>query len=134
HVGEVRAVLDAVEAAASQGAWCVGGVRYEAAPAFDAALQTHPGEGPLAWFAVHDAPLPWPDAAQAAAEPVLKWQKLPERSGFDAALVAIQTAIANGAYYQVNYTAARRATLSECDAATDGDTRAVALFAALQRA
>ncbi len=134
HLGEVRAVLDAVEAAASQGAWCVGGVRYEAAPAFDAALQTHPGEGPLAWFAVHDAPLPWPDAVQAAAEPVLQWQKLPERSGFDAALVAIQTAIANGAYYQVNYTAALRATLSECDADTDGDTRAVALFAALQRA
>jgi hypothetical protein len=57
---EVRPVLTAVEAAAQQGAWCVGFVRYEAAPAFDAALATHAADGPLAWFAVHDAPLPWP--------------------------------------------------------------------------
>ena len=38
---QVRAVLDAVHAAARQGSWCVGYVRYEAAAAFDAALHTH---------------------------------------------------------------------------------------------
>ena len=41
QVDEVRAVLDAVHAAAQRGHWCVGYVRYEAAPAFDTALQTH---------------------------------------------------------------------------------------------
>ena len=35
---EVRGVLQAVHAAAQQGRWCVGYVRYEAAPAFDTAL------------------------------------------------------------------------------------------------
>ena len=57
---EVRGVLQAVHAAAQQGRWCVGYVRYEAAPAFDTALQVHTADGPLAWFAVYDAPQPWP--------------------------------------------------------------------------
>jgi para-aminobenzoate synthetase/4-amino-4-deoxychorismate lyase len=35
---EVRAVLDAAEAAARSGAWVLGWLRYEAAPAFDLAL------------------------------------------------------------------------------------------------
>ncbi len=51
--------MDAVEAHAKAGRWCVGYVRYEAASAFDAALQTHPADGPLAWFAVFDRALPW---------------------------------------------------------------------------
>ena len=33
-LSEVRPLLDAVEAHARQGVWCVGTVRYEAAPAF----------------------------------------------------------------------------------------------------
>ena len=35
---QVRPLLDAVEAESHSGAWCVGYLRYEAAPAFDAAL------------------------------------------------------------------------------------------------
>jgi len=57
-LAEVRSVLDAVHAAAAAGRWCVGYVRYEAAPAFDAALSAHAADGPLAWFAVYDAPRP----------------------------------------------------------------------------
>jgi para-aminobenzoate synthetase/4-amino-4-deoxychorismate lyase len=63
---DVRAVLHAVQAAAQQGAWCVGYLRYEAAPAFDAAFTVHPAEGPLAWFGVHDQALPWPQSTQEA--------------------------------------------------------------------
>ena len=71
QVGEVRAVLDAVHAAAQRGHWCVGYVRYEAAPAFDTALQTHAADGPLAWFSVHDAPQPWPaEEPQEEAQPI----------------------------------------------------------------
>ncbi|MGP1681070.1 MAG: bifunctional aminodeoxychorismate synthase component I/aminotransferase, partial [Giesbergeria sp.] len=104
QVGEVRAVLDAVHAAAERGHWCVGYVRYEAAPAFDTALQTHAADGPLAWFAVHDAPQPWPaEAAQEAAR--VEWHSSLERSAFDAALGRIQQAIGAGELYQVNYTA-----------------------------
>lgn len=60
-LAEVRPLLDAVQAAARQGQWCVGHVAYEAAPAFDAALAVHVPDGPLAWFAVYDQALPWPD-------------------------------------------------------------------------
>ena len=126
---EVRSVLDAVFAAAQQGRWCVGHVRYEAAPAFDAALQTHAADGPLAWFAVYDAPQPGTDdaadAAAAAAPAQVVWNDSPEREAFDAALAQIQQAIAAGELYQVNYTAPFRGTLQ-------GSPQA--LFAALLRA
>lgn len=124
QVDEVRAVLNAVHAAAQRGHWCVGYVRYEAAPAFDTALQTHAADGPLAWFAVHDAPHPWPaEEPQEAARVV--WQSGLERSAFDAALGHIQQAIGAGELYQVNYTAPLTGALQGS---------AAALFAALQHA
>ena len=123
--GEVRTVLDAVHAAAQQGWWCVGYVRYEAAAAFDAALQTHPADGPLAWFGVYDAPLPWPQDAPAHGAQVA-WQAGLGRADFDAAVARIQQAIAAGELYQVNYTAPLIGTLLQGSPA--------ALFAALQRA
>ncbi|WP_029525812.1 aminodeoxychorismate synthase component I [Polaromonas glacialis] len=128
---EVRAVLDAVQAAAEQGRWCVGYVRYEAAPAFDAALAVHPADGPLAWFAVHDAPfpLPWPEDDSAAAARV-EWLDTCPRPAFDAAMAHIQQAIAAGELYQVNLTAPLLGEwLGEPEAGA-----APALFAALQRA
>ena len=147
---EVHAVLAAVQAAAQQDAWCVGFVRYEAAPAFDAALTTHAADGPLAWFAVHDAPLPWPaqvaHPATPAHPPALHWQHLPERAAFDQAFAAIAQAIARGESYQINLTAQLRgrwqgaagldtsSTASSAASPTTTRSAARALFAALQRA
>lgn len=129
---EVRGVLDSVYAAAQQGRWCVGCVRYEAAPAFDAALQVHGGEGPLAWFAVFDAPQPWPEGEAAAGDGKspesshqVQWQGGHDRSRFDEALARIHGAIRAGELYQVNYTAPLTGRLQGTPAA---------LFAALQRA
>ncbi|PJI96385.1 para-aminobenzoate synthetase/4-amino-4-deoxychorismate lyase [Acidovorax sp. 69] len=125
---EVRGVLDAVFAAAQQGRWCVGCVRYEAAAAFDTALLTHAADGPLAWFAVYDAPLPWPEGLDGGAgEPPAQvvWTASPDRATFDAALAQIQQAIAAGELYQVNHTAPIHGTLQGS---------AQALFAALLRA
>ena len=122
---DVRAVLDAVHAAAQQGRWCVGHVRYEAAAAFDAALATHCADGPLAWFGVYDAPLPWPEEAPPDGAQ-LAWHSALERPDFDAAVARIQQAIAAGELYQVNYTAPLSGTLLQGSPA--------ALFAALQRA
>ncbi|WP_034711481.1 chorismate-binding protein [Acidovorax sp. JHL-9] len=124
---EVRGVLDAVHAAAEQGQWCVGHVRYEAAAAFDAALQTHAADGPLAWFAVYGAPLPWPadGAADLDAAAQVEWTGGPDRAGFDAAIARIQQAIRDGEFYQVNYTAPLTGAFQGSPAA---------LFAALQRA
>ena len=142
-LGDVRGVLDAVHAAAQCGQWCVGYVRYEAAAAFDSALQTHAGEGPLAWFAVYDAPssagacdpldsaclepvsLPLSESGTAASAPQMVWAESVGRAHFNAAVDGIQHAIRAGELYQVNYTAPLKGTLQGS---------ASALFSALQRA
>lgn len=125
--GEVRAVLDAVADEAAQGRWCVGYLRYEAAPAFDRALVTHPhdpADGPLAWFGVHEAALPLPAPLCDGAR--IDWGTLPPRERFDADIATILDAIAAGALYQVNHTATVQGRLRE------GNARA--LFDALRRA
>lgn len=132
---DVPGVLAAAEAAAAAGVWCLGFVAYEAAPAFDAALATHapdPAQGPLAWFAAYDQPLPWPEGedALASAAPWLDWAADLDRSAFDTALDRIQAGIAVGETYQVNFTAPLRATLSSDEVPNQGRL----LFAALQRA
>ena len=62
-VGATTAPLSA-EAAARAGAWVLGWVSYEAAPAWDSALPVRAVDGPalpLAWFAVYpQGPQPWP--------------------------------------------------------------------------
>ena len=50
---QVIPLLNEVEKLSQQGLWCVGYLRYESAPAFDAALQVHTPDGPLAWFGVY---------------------------------------------------------------------------------
>ncbi|WCM95282.1 chorismate-binding protein [Acidovorax sp. NCPPB 2350] len=122
---EVRGVLGAVHAAAAQGAWCVGYLRYEAAGAFDAALATHAPDGPLAWFAVYGAPVQEP-LAEAPLEhaAVEGWTGI-GRPAFDAAFSHIQQAIRDGALYQVNFTAPLRGRF---------EGNAAALFGALRRA
>ena len=127
-LAEVVPVLDAVQAAAEQGAWCVGYLRYEAAPAFDAALVVHAPDGPLAWFAVYDEALPWLDAATPEAVQV-DWHTLPSRPAFDVAMDSLHHAIAAGELYQVNLTAPMRGSLSGTST-----TPALDLFHALQRA
>ncbi len=125
---EVRGVLDAVQAEALAGRWCVGYLRYEAAPAFDAALAVHPAEGPLAWFAVFDEALPWPDDAAPSDDSWrMEWDAGLARQDFDAALAEVARAIAAGEIYQVNYTA-------PIDGRWTEGSSAPTLFAALQRA
>ena len=123
---QVPQVLAQVDALSRAGHWCVGYVRYEAAPAFDAALQVHVADGPLAWFGVHQAPLPADAvAAPEGAEPCLRWQPQVERATFDRNMADIHRAIAAGEFYQVNYTAPLHADFA-------GDARAC--FQALRRA
>ena len=127
HIDEVKLVLEAVHAAAEAGHWCVGHVRYEAAPAFDAALQVHAADGPLVWFEVHDgAPSAWPSAEAAGpAEARATWLPTLARPDFDAAIARIHQAIGDGELYQVNYTAPWTGTVTG---------EGAALFDALLRA
>ena len=134
-LAEVRPLLDAVEAQSRQGAWCVGYLRYEAAPAFDPAFAVQATTQPLAWFAVYDEALSWPDPHGPAPEAILlQWRSWLERPDFDAAVGALLQGIARGDFYQVNYTAPLRASLQPGDAEKDPATVALALFHALQRA
>lgn len=135
-LAQVPAVLEQVQAAAESGAWCVGMLSYEAAAAFDSALHTLSPDAafatPLAWFAVHDAPLQWPDPAQASpvTGPGLVWTSEFTRDRFDAALGRMADDIAAGAYYQANFTAPLTAALPE----PLDSPRARALFDRLQAA
>lgn len=121
---QVRPLLDAIDALAREGCWCVGYVRYEAAPAFDPALVVHPADGPLAWFGVFDQALPWPAENTGAAAQV-QWHSGITRAEFDPRMDRIHQAIAAGEFYQVNYTAPMHGELR-------GDAQS--LFWALRRA
>ncbi|HEX5697467.1 MAG TPA: chorismate-binding protein, partial [Rhodoferax sp.] len=126
--GQVKPLLKAVDALSNQGFWCVGYVRYEAAPAFDAALQVHDSDGPLAWFGIYEKALPWPvktPSQQADTETRVYWHSAPDRPDFDAAMARIHQAIAAGDFYQVNYTAPLHGDFS-------GDAKT--LFGGLHRA
>lgn len=139
RLDQVRGVLEAVQAAAQQGFWCVGYVRYEAAPAFDGALVVHAATGPLAWFAVYEEALPWPDAVDRgdadvpSADWKVDWQEPMARPAFDAAMDTLHHAIAQGELYQVNFTGQMQGLLSGASGAS-GAAGARTLFAALQRA
>ena len=145
RLDEVRPVLDAVQAASAQGLWCVGYVRYEAAPAFDAALAVHAADGPLAWFAVYEQALPWPADLGAGVPDAgiqVDWQAPLTRAELDTAMGSIQHAIAQGELYQVNFTAQMQGvvhgvvqglaheTLNELSK----ELHTLGLFSALQRA
>jgi len=103
---QVKPLLDKVNAFSQQGFWCVGYLRYEAAPAFDAALSVHAADGPLAWFGVYAQALPWPDEGmEGDTAGCVHWHSALSRPEFDAHMAGIHQAIAAGEYYQVNYTA-----------------------------
>lgn len=128
----LRALLHTVEQAARAGCWCVGGLRYEAASALRPALQTQAASGPLAWFAVCEAPpvgaisAP-PNGGLPPPLPALHWESTLSRAAFDAGMGRIHAGIAQGHYYQINYT---QQLHGRADAPVDG----AALFAHLQRA
>lgn len=101
---QVRPLLEAVQALARQGHWCVGYLRYEAAAAFDPALAVHEADGPLAWFGVHDALQAWPEL-DADGTALAQWHEGLSRAAFDQGMADIHRAIADGELYQLNYTA-----------------------------
>ncbi|HSJ08638.1 MAG TPA: aminodeoxychorismate synthase component I [Longimicrobiales bacterium] len=105
RLADVRPALREAAAEAARGAWVVGFVAYEAAPAFDAALATRaPSQDlPLAWMGVFDGPAA---AAAPAAQHAgaLDWRTHTSRDAYDVAIGTIRDAIAAGDVYQVNHT------------------------------
>ena len=103
-IAEVRPALHEVQQATQDGLYAAGMICYEAAPAFDAALQAYaPDALPLLWFGLFRAPVTLPrNNRQHAA--VSGWIADTDRAAYDANIVAIREAIARGDTYQVNYT------------------------------
>jgi para-aminobenzoate synthetase / 4-amino-4-deoxychorismate lyase len=105
---EVVPAVRRAERLAIEGAWVVGMLAYEAAPAFDGALVVQEPDAtlPLAWFAVHDAPLDREniDAGDPTAIAPQAWNADTTRAEWDGDIAAIRAAIARGDVYQVNHT------------------------------
>jgi para-aminobenzoate synthetase/4-amino-4-deoxychorismate lyase len=97
-----------------QGLHAAGFISYEAAPAFDRALQVRAASDPfpLLWFGLFPEPeiIPPPRAAQPA--PALHWTPTIGRAAYDEAIAHIKEHIARGDTYQVNYTFRLRAPFS----------------------
>jgi para-aminobenzoate synthetase/4-amino-4-deoxychorismate lyase len=111
-------VIEAAHRAALQGCFVAGFVSYEAAPAFDPAMEVRAGgRMPLAWFCSFDIG----DAAGrrdaetglnasgasshvSGAASQLAWDVVPAAAGFREAVERIREEIASGRTYQVNLT------------------------------
>ncbi|MCK5801907.1 MAG: aminodeoxychorismate synthase component I [Lentisphaeria bacterium] len=111
NVADVPGAIQAVEnATGAGGLHAAGFISYEAAPAFDAALETHPPstDFPLVWFGLYDAPSRT-SLGKAAVEgggirqPGLWTPGIP-RDEYVRGITAVRQAIEEGETYQVNYT------------------------------
>ena len=126
-LGDVEQVIAQAEQAALDGQWVVGFVSYEAAAAFDAALQTHAAHSnlPLAAFAVYGYDEAALEDISARSAISAAWALLDSEAIIAGNIDAARAAIDRGDYYQVNYATRLQATL-DCDIA--------ALYAALRAA
>jgi para-aminobenzoate synthetase/4-amino-4-deoxychorismate lyase len=106
-LADVLPALNELERLVDANGWFAAGfLSYEAAAAFDAALETVPGgEGfPLLWFGLYPKPhlmtLPQPTPGTG----VLDWRPGLDRGMYNAAVERVKKYIAEGLTYQVNYT------------------------------
>ena len=90
-----------------------GFLSYEAAPAFDPALEMPPGarlpaaageKFPLLWFGLYEKPNEVLLPAPPSANEVLNWRPTVDRETYQSAIERIKGYIARGQTYQVNYT------------------------------
>jgi len=106
-LGEVLPAIERVQAHAMAGRWCVGGLAYEAAAAFDTSLTTlQPSpDWPLVWFGIYSAPLAT-DISLSCESGTATWAMADSRAHYLAQVERAQQAMAAGECYQVNLTSA----------------------------
>ena len=103
QLDEVGPLLSAAEAEAQRGNFVVMMMSYEAAPAFDPSLKTHPLTTlPLAWAAVFSAKAK-PPTIDTRPYATTNWESLVNRADYDAAISRVHDLITRGHTYQVNY-------------------------------
>lgn len=118
---DVAAVVRDAEGAAKDGAWVVGFLAYEAAPALDRALAVRAGcRTPLAWFGAFEEPCRGPRPRRipsflgtGGASAPEGWSSSESRPTHASAVERIREAIARGDVYQVNHTFRLRRALGE---------------------
>ena len=112
---DVIPALETAERFAQGGFYVAGYVAYEAAPAFDRALEAHPPTGdPLVWFGVFDKPEAVPPAP-ASASNLNGWTLDIAETDYQRAVEAIRDNIAAGVTYQTNYTARLKSSETPAD-------------------
>ncbi len=109
NIDDVHAALQEIERLINSNNWHAAGfVTYEAAPAFDRALQVRsPDDFPLLWFGLYPEP-----HIRKTSEVLrdlgglvaLNWQAGITRESYNTAIEKVKEAIAQGKTYQVNYT------------------------------
>lgn len=134
-IADVVPMLKAAETfVTEQEGYAAGYIAYEAAPAFDRALQTHaPGGLPLLMLGLFDAPqrLSEPPLTASANAQAANWRMTTGREQYIAHLANIREQIALGNTYQVNYTTRLTADRALDAAALFADIAADAPYAAL---
>jgi para-aminobenzoate synthetase/4-amino-4-deoxychorismate lyase len=104
-LNEVVPLLEKADQAAHDGFWAALLLSYEAAPAFDSAMEVHPSNGfPLGWLAVFRKPSS--RLGDFKPETILnpRWNPSIAQSSYATGIATIRSAIARGDCYQVNYT------------------------------
>jgi para-aminobenzoate synthetase / 4-amino-4-deoxychorismate lyase len=118
HIDAVLPTLRRVQEAVDGGLYAAGYVAYEAAPAFDAAMEVPPASPlPLVWFGLFAAPVAC-ERAEGNGEFVLSaWEPAIAEARYTDDITAIRAGIADGDFYQVNHTLRLRARFSGDDVA-----------------
>lgn len=108
RLSEVTAVLERMEQEVSSGHYAAGFIAYEAAPAFDRALQVREpvADLPLVWFGIYDKPLVLDRLAdeEVDSSQILQWRVSQEFEEYERTIARLRNHIAHGNTYQVNYT------------------------------
>ncbi len=122
-IAEVLPTIQAAQAAAQAGAYVIGYLSYEAAAAFDSALECYPPAAlPLVWFAAFAEPQVVEPTTQAYS--LTSWQPTISCAQYRQAIDQIHAAIGRGETYQVNYTLRLRADFNGDPLAFYHDLRA----------
>jgi para-aminobenzoate synthetase/4-amino-4-deoxychorismate lyase len=112
-IEEVITAIRLVEQETNAGRWAVVLLAFEAAPAFDPALQAHnPDDFPLAWVAIFDHPSEPPKHLLQADGNIPSWTPLITKEQYGQAIQSIHHHIESGDTYQVNYTFPMRASFA----------------------
>jgi len=106
NVDDVIPLLRDAEEAARAGLWVALALSYDAAPAFDSALEVEPSSGfPLAWMAVFEEPLsPAFNSVSDRPLAISEWEPQVGRRQYRRAIDSIRGYIQRGDTYQVNFT------------------------------